>query len=110
MLLAAPLLQCVRPIAWGATSHREPKDEEPMRKYLLSAVVAVAAFAAAEAQAFPSAPATSSGNADVILVAGGCGPGFHRGPHGGCRPNVGPGPRRCRTVVTPHSTRRVCNW
>jgi len=22
-------------------------------------------------------------------AAGGCGPGFHRGPHGGCRPNRG---------------------
>ena len=26
--------------------------------------------------------------AEVILVAGGCGPGFHRGFYGGCRPNV----------------------
>ena len=110
MLSAAPLFPARAVDRRGDFPHREPKDEEPMRKYLLSAVVAVAAFAAVEAQAFPSAPATSSGNADVILVAGGCGPGFHRGPHGGCRPNVGPGPRRCRTVVTPHSTRRVCNW
>jgi hypothetical protein len=23
-------------------------------------------------------------------AAGGCGPGFHRGPYGGCRPNRGP--------------------
>ncbi|MBA2936519.1 hypothetical protein HZF05_20755 [Sphingomonas sp. CGMCC 1.13654] len=23
---------------------------------------------------------------------GGCGVGFHRGPYGGCRPNLGPGP------------------
>ena len=23
----------------------------------------------------------------VTLVAGGCGPGFHRGPYGGCLPN-----------------------
>ena len=23
---------------------------------------------------------------------GGCGPGFHRGPYGGCRANYGPGP------------------
>ena len=23
-------------------------------------------------------------------AAGGCGPGFHRGPYGGCRPNGGP--------------------
>jgi hypothetical protein len=25
-------------------------------------------------------------------AAEGCGAGFHRGPHGACRPNVGPGP------------------
>jgi hypothetical protein len=25
-------------------------------------------------------------------ASGGCGPAFHRGPYGGCRPNVGPGP------------------
>jgi hypothetical protein len=25
---------------------------------------------------------------DVTLIAGGCGPGFHRGPAGGCRANV----------------------
>ena len=25
-------------------------------------------------------------------AAGGCGPGFHRGPYGGCRANYGPGP------------------
>ncbi|MHB8283303.1 MAG: GCG_CRPN prefix-to-repeats domain-containing protein [Caulobacteraceae bacterium] len=24
-------------------------------------------------------------------AAGGCGPAFHRGPYGGCRPNYGPG-------------------
>ncbi|MDB5595889.1 MAG: hypothetical protein JWM36_2850 [Hyphomicrobiales bacterium] len=37
----------------------------------------------------------------VTLVSGGCGIGFHRGPYGGCRPNVGwvaPGPR---VVVRP---------
>ncbi|WP_206245128.1 GCG_CRPN prefix-to-repeats domain-containing protein [Novosphingobium terrae] len=30
-------------------------------------------------------------------AAGGCGPGFHRGPYGACRPNYGPGP----AVVAP---------
>jgi hypothetical protein len=42
-------------------------------KYLFAAVVVastVAGFGAANA-------------------AGGCGPGFHRGPYGGCRPNGG---------------------
>src|SRR5436309_12619554 len=27
-------------------------------------------------------------SSNLTLVAGGCGPGFHRGPYGGCRPNV----------------------
>jgi hypothetical protein len=27
-----------------------------------------------------------SGDAQVILVSGGCGPYWHRGPYGGCRP------------------------
>jgi hypothetical protein len=27
---------------------------------------------------------------DGASAAGGCGPGFHRGPYGGCRPNRGP--------------------
>ena len=42
-------------------------------KYLFAAVLAlgtVASFSAAEA-------------------AGGCGPGWHRGPYGGCQPNRG---------------------
>jgi hypothetical protein len=30
--------------------------------------------------------------ASTAQAAGGCGPGFHRGPYGGCRPNFGPGP------------------
>ena len=27
---------------------------------------------------------------DGASAEGGCGPGFHRGPYGGCRPNRGP--------------------
>ena len=39
-------------------------------------------------QAMPLAPAVAQGaSAEVILVAGGCGPGWHRGPYGGCRRN-----------------------
>lgn len=48
----------------------------------------LAGFGAANA-AMPLAPLSASENADVIQVAGGCGPGFHRGPYGGCRPNGG---------------------
>jgi hypothetical protein len=39
----------------------------------------------------PSAPTKG----DVIHVAGGCGPGFHRGAYGRCLPNRGPVVRRC---------------
>ena len=47
-----------------------------MKKLALAALaagVAMTAFSTAEA-------------------SGGCGPAFHRGPYGGCRPNYGPGP------------------
>jgi hypothetical protein len=48
---------------------------------------------AVSAQAMPVAPAGQSVSRDIIPVAGGCGPGFHRGPYGGCRPmfNCPPG-------------------
>ena len=38
------------------------------------------------------------GTADA---AGGCGPGFHRGPYGGCRPNGGAVVVAPRAVVAP---------
>jgi hypothetical protein len=46
---------------------------------------------------------------DVILVAGGCGVGFHRGPYGYCVPNgpVAVGPRACPPgyYLGPHGRR-----
>ena len=39
------------------------------------------------ANAMPLAPAAPIANTDIIEVAGGCGPGWHRGPYGGCRRN-----------------------
>lgn len=69
------------------------------------------ALMAYDAQAFPSAARDSTkAPSDVVLVAGGCGPGWHRGPRGGCRPNavvVVPGPR-CFWRVTPRGRVRVC--
>jgi len=41
----------------------------------------------ASANAAPLAPVTPMQNPDIIEVAGGCGPGWHRGPYGGCRRN-----------------------
>jgi hypothetical protein len=69
-----------------------------MHKTFLTLVFGGAvALMAYEAQAFPSAAQDSMKvPSDVIQVAGGCGPGWHRGPGGGCRPNrvvVVPGPR-----------------
>jgi hypothetical protein len=78
----------------------------------LSLAAAVAAFSAAaivNASAMPLAPATQGvEQAGVILVAGGCGIGFHRGPWGGCRPNLSPY-WPCHWVGTPWGPRRVCN-
>ena len=47
-----------------------------MKKIVLAALGACAAMTAV-----PAAHAE-----------GGCGPAFHRGPYGACRPNYGPGP------------------
>jgi hypothetical protein len=41
-----------------------------------------------DANAFSISPVPNQ-SSYVTLVAGGCGLGFHRGPYGGCRPNVG---------------------
>jgi len=56
-------------------------------------------------QAMPLAPLDQSPavSGDLIRVAGGCGPGEHRGPYSGCRPmyncppgwHPGPFGRRC---------------
>jgi hypothetical protein len=51
---------------------RGPTKGENM-KYLFAAALVAGTFAS-----------FSAANA-----AGGCGPGFHRGPYGGCRPNGG---------------------
>ena len=48
-------------------------------------------FATSTSQAMPmSGDVGDVSSPQVVLVAGGCGAGFHRGPYGGCRPNGGP--------------------
>jgi hypothetical protein len=37
-------------------------------------------------QAMPLAPLDQAASGDMIRVADGCGPGWHRGPYGACRP------------------------
>lgn len=71
-----------------------------MKALYAAAFLAVSAAGFGSASAMPVAPASTG--TDVIHVAGGCGPGFHRGPYGGCRANRGrvivraPVVRRCR--------------
>ena len=78
-----------------------------MMRTLFAAAVALGAITGV-AQAMPLAPLGASANGDVIAVTGGCGPGWHRGPYGGCVANRGvvvvqrppvvvvrPGPRVC---------------
>ncbi|MBV9561362.1 MAG: hypothetical protein JOY90_13070 [Bradyrhizobium sp.] len=75
-------------------------------KYLAAAAIALGlGFGAMGAsQAMPRAPlAPTASDGAIIRVADGCGPGFHRGPYGACRPlyscppgwHPGPYGRRC---------------
>ena len=64
-------------------------------KLLAAAAIAygLSLTAMTASQAVPVAPLDQAASADTIRVAGGCGPGWHRGPYGGCRPiyNCPPG-------------------
>jgi len=85
-----------------------------MRKHI-SLIAAAALMTAALPLAAEALPAIGSSmvgadTAPITLVAGGCGVGLHRGPLGGCRPNVGVVVVRrpvCRTVLLP-LPHRVC--
>jgi hypothetical protein len=55
-----------------------------MRKIIVAAFVL--GLVANAAQAMPLAPVASA-NANIVRIAGGCGPGWHRGPYGGCLRN-----------------------
>ena len=55
---------------------------------IAGAIAAFATMIAFDAKAFSISPLPKQ-SANITLVAGGCGPGFHRGPYGGCRPNIG---------------------
>ena len=73
-----------------------------MKTLFAAALLAVSVAGFGTANAMPLAPA-SGASADVIQVAGGCGPGFHRGPYGGCRANRG-------VVVRPPVVRKCRYW
>jgi hypothetical protein len=57
---------------------------------LFAAVAATLVFAGAELKAAPIGPLHVAPDAGVVLVAQGCGTGWHRGPYGGCRRNLSP--------------------
>ena len=63
-----------------------------MRKVFLFAVSLGFALAMGQigAQAFTTLGANPVKGSDVTTIAGGCGPGWHRGPLGGCRRNFSP--------------------
>jgi hypothetical protein len=63
---------------------------------LIAVVFLMSTLGAGLANAAPLAPLAPSQSSDVIAVAGGCGPGFHRGPYGGCLQNyANPGAHAC---------------
>jgi len=67
--------------------------------------IGIALSSMSASSAMPVAPLDQAASSDTstIPVAGGCGPGWHRGPYGGCRPmyncppgwHSGPFGRRC---------------
>jgi hypothetical protein len=71
------------------------------------ALAAGMAVFATQASAAPIAP-VGHDDGQLVLVAGGCGPGWHRGPYGGCRPNYR-APVRCYWTRGPWGrAHRVC--
>jgi hypothetical protein len=64
-----------------------------MKKIILAAAAASSllfgGIGAASAMTAGAIPLASDSAPAVTLVSGGCGPAFHRGPYGGCRPNFG---------------------
>ena len=67
-----------------------------MKKPIVAAFVASLLMSSGIANAMPVISGVPALNSDVIAIAGGCGPGFHRGPYGGCRQNyANPGAHAC---------------
>jgi hypothetical protein len=58
-----------------------------MNRLIAAAFLVSTLMGAGPAHAMPLAPPAPAPGADVIAVAGGCGPGWHRGPYGGCLRN-----------------------
>jgi hypothetical protein len=82
---------------------------------ILAAAPSMAAAGAMVPFAQAATPVAPAGDGNLVLVAGGCGIGFHRGPRGFCRPNwVRPHParhvQRCVRRWTHHGWVRVCRY
>jgi hypothetical protein len=58
-----------------------------MNRLIAAAFLVSTLMGADFASAMPVSPLAPAPGADVIEVAGGCGPGWHRGPYGGCLRN-----------------------
>jgi len=58
-----------------------------MNRLIAAAFLASTLMGTGFASAMPLAPLAPARGADVIEVAGGCGPGWHRGSYGGCLRN-----------------------
>ena len=75
-------------------------------------VMAASIGAGSTAMAAPASPMTADLAGGMIThVAQGCGPGFSRGPRGGCRPMMVPRRAfapRCVVRPTPVGPRRIC--
>jgi hypothetical protein len=77
--------------------------EKPMKVFAASAFAIGLGLMAVSAQAMPVYPVDKPASNEIIRVAQGCGPGWHRGPYGACRPmyncppgwHSGPFGRRC---------------
>jgi hypothetical protein len=63
-----------------------------MKTFFAAALLAATVAGFGAASAMPLAPLNAADSAGVIQVAQGCGPGFARGPMGGCRPMYRRGP------------------
>jgi hypothetical protein len=57
-----------------------------MNRLIAAAFLGSALLGGGVADAMPLTP-LAAGNTEIVQVAGGCGPGWHRGPFGGCRRN-----------------------
>lgn len=82
-----------------------------MKKLLvmLATVGTISAFAAGDSKAAPAGPVSIGTDSDIVLVAGGCGRGWHRTARGRCVRNVGPGYGACWWVRGPYGRwRLVC--